>query len=84
MAIAEPIYFVEHKLGAFEIRNYSPYLVAEVSVSGTRDAAINKGFRILASYIFGENHNKSKIAMTAPVSQTENTRQKIAMTAPVS
>lgn len=84
MAIAEPIYIIEHKVAAFEIRAYSPYLVAEVTVSGKREEAINQGFRILANYIFGDNHTSSKIAMTAPVTQTSKSGQKIAMTAPVS
>ena len=84
MAIAEPAYIIEHKVSEFEIRAYSPYLVAEVAVSGSRETSMNKGFRILANYIFGDNHDSSKIAMTAPVTQTAKSGQKIAMTAPVS
>ncbi len=82
MAIEEPPYIIERKADQFELRAYSPYLVAEVTVSGTREVAINQGFRLLANYIFGANTSKSKIAMTAPVTQAP-TSQKIAMTAPV-
>ncbi|MEI7668721.1 MAG: heme-binding protein [Pseudomonadota bacterium] len=63
-----------------EIRDYSPMIIAEVEVSGKREEAINKGFRAIADYIFGNNTSSQKIAMTAPVQQTS---EKIAMTAPV-
>jgi effector-binding domain-containing protein len=53
-----------------EIRAYDPMLVAEVTVKGERYAAINQGFQTLAAFIFGENKDNAKIAMTAPVTQT--------------
>jgi len=64
-----------------EIRNYSPMIVAEVEVSGERKEAINKGFRLIADYILGNNTTKENVAMTSPVIQ--ETSQKIAMTSPV-
>jgi DNA gyrase inhibitor GyrI len=64
-----------------EIREYTPILVAQVSVEGERKSAISKGFRILADYIFGNNEGREKISMTAPVIQQEG--EKISMTAPV-
>lgn len=64
-----------------EIRNYPPMIVAEVEVSGERKEAINKGFRLIADYIFGNNTTKENVAMTSPVIQ--ETSQKIAMTSPV-
>jgi len=71
--------------GAIEIRDYDPMIVAEVTITGERYAAINEGFRILAGYIFGGNTAKTKIAMTAPVTQESGDAKgaKIAMTAPV-
>jgi hypothetical protein len=63
-----------------EIRRYDPMIIAEVSVSGPRDKAINNGFRLLADYIFGKNVPAQKIGMTAPVLQSGET---IGMTAPV-
>lgn len=76
----EPKYNVVRTSGAIEIRDYPEVLVAEVTVKGERYAAINDGFRILANFIFGNNTNNTKIAMTAPVIQQGT---KIAMTAPV-
>jgi effector-binding domain-containing protein len=64
-----------------EIRDYVPMIVAEVEVLGERKEAINKGFRMIADYIFGNNKENAKVAMTAPVVQEQS--KKIAMTAPV-
>lgn len=87
MAIEEPKYEVIQVDGPFEIRKYAPILVAETVVDGDMDEASNKGFRLIADFIFGNNqlidsNANSKIAMTAPVT-VEPVSQKIAMTAPV-
>ena len=74
-----PAYTVEARDGSVEIRAYPPHLAAEVTVEGRRDAAVGTGFRVLATYIFGGNEAKAKVAMTTPVAQSE----KIAMTTPV-
>lgn len=81
-AIEEPAYEITGKIGAVELRQYAPYVVAEVLMTGTATAAGNKAFRILASYIFGRNRGERKLAMTAPVTQTA-APMKLAMTAPV-
>ena len=78
----EPTYTIEQQEGAFEVRRYDPMIIAEVTVTGPRDKAINAGFRLLADYIFGNNTSAGKIAMTAPVIQ-QAASEKIAMTAPV-
>jgi hypothetical protein len=72
MAIEEPSYEVLRSEGPFEIRRYAPLLVAETWVDGDMDEASNKGFRLIANYIFGNNQRPdsdqtAKIAMTAPV-----------------
>jgi len=69
----------------FELRRYSPYIVAETVVSGKFDDAGNKAFRILFKYISGDNLKKTEIPMTAPVNQSPATDagEKIEMTAPV-
>jgi len=81
-AIEEPAYTVVQRHDDFEVREYAPYIVAEVLVPGPAEEAGNKGFRRLAAYIFGDNQGERKIAMTAPVSQTP-APVKIEMTAPV-
>ena len=65
-----PPYTVDWQDGAREIRAYGPHLLAEVKVSGSRSAAIQTGFRLLAGYIFGGNATGEKISMTVPVAQT--------------
>jgi hypothetical protein len=65
-----PPYTVERTDGMREIRAYGPHLLAEVTVSGSRQGAIQSGFRVLAGYIFGGNESGEKIAMTVPVAQT--------------
>lgn len=87
MAIEEPKYDVIQTDGSFEIRKYSPILIAETFVDGDMDEASSKGFRLIADFIFGNNqvtdsNASSKIAMTAPVT-AEPVSKKIAMTAPV-
>jgi hypothetical protein len=81
-AIEEPKYTVVHQYDGFEVREYAPYLVAEVVVPGPAEEAGNRGFQILAAYIFGKNQGERKIAMTAPVAQAP-APAKIEMTAPV-
>ncbi len=87
MAIEQPSYSVSAKAGAIEVRSYAPQLAAQVEVEGEREEAINAGFRLLADYIFGNNQDNSKVAMTAPVIQAPKAKDKggqsIAMTAPV-
>ena len=82
MAIQEPPYSVEYKTPYYEVRNYEPTLVAETLINASFEDSGNQAFRILAGYIFGNNQSKTKIAMTAPVSQKPSS-EKIAMTAPV-
>ena len=82
--------------GAFSVRRYAPYVVAQTVVDeADRDLASRAGFRRLAGYIFGGNQGRRSIAMTAPVtaeagasSSTSSTPspaagERIAMTAPV-
>jgi effector-binding domain-containing protein len=54
-----------------EIRKYEPKLIAQVTVNGERHKAISEGFKQIADYIFGNNIEHNKIAMTAPVTQTK-------------
>jgi hypothetical protein len=83
MATEEPKYTIESKADHYEIRKYDTTLVAETKIAANFDDAGNQAFRILADYIFGNNKPKTKLAMTAPVTQ-QPPSEKIAMTAPVS
>ena len=85
MATEEAEFTLIHKENNFEIREYSPRIIAQVSVSGNFNDSSSAGFKSLADYIFGNNviNDKSqKIAMTAPV-VVEPTSEKITMTSPV-
>lgn len=68
-AIEEPAYEVARQIGGIEIRHYQPYVVAEVVLPGSAQDTGNRGFRILAGYIFGKNKGERRLAMTAPVTQ---------------
>jgi hypothetical protein len=81
-AIEETKYEVIERDGNFELRQYSPHIVAETLVEEDFSKAGNEAFRRLAGYINGHNRRKQTIPMTAPVSQ-EAGFVKIPMTAPV-
>ena len=82
MAIEEPSYEVVQRLDGAEVRQYAPYVVAQVVVGGTADQAGSEAFPILAGYIFGKNKGARKFEMTAPVNQAA-VPIKLEMTAPV-
>jgi hypothetical protein len=83
-AIEEPDYDVIRKFDQVELRQYAPYVVAEVVLDASADDAGNQAFPILAGYIFGKNKGEKKFAMTAPVTQTAAPLpMRMDMTAPV-
>ena len=75
-------YHVVKSYDDFELRRYPAHLVAEVITEGPFEDAGNRAFRYLFAYITGANRSREKVAMTAPVVQTD-AAEKIAMTAPV-
>jgi SOUL heme-binding protein len=81
-AIEEPDYEVIRTIDSVELRQYAPYVVAEVVLKASAGDAGSQAFPILAGYIFGKNKGEKKFAMTAPVTQTP-AAVKMAMTAPV-
>ncbi len=81
-AIEEPKYEVIRQFDNVELRQYAPYVVAEVVLDATAEEAGSRAFPILAGYIFGKNKGERKFAMTAPVTQSA-TPVKMEMTAPV-
>ena len=77
-----PKYSVSKKQNEIEIRQYSGYIQAEVTVEDKNyKSAIERGFNVLAGYIFGNNVSRQKIEMTTPVQTSQS--EKIAMTTPV-
>lgn len=88
MAIEIPEYRVLEQDGAYELREYSPYMIAETEVDAGFMNAGNIAFGRLFRYISGANSSRTEIAMTAPVEQARDASrgsggEKIAMTAPV-
>ena len=83
--IETPEYEVIRRAPGYEVRAYAPYIRAEVRVTGTYEAALNRGFRRVAGYIFGGNKAGADVAMTSPVlsEKAGDSGQTIAMTAPV-
>ncbi len=87
----EPAFTVVKTEQAFELRDYEPMIVAEVTHSGNRRRASGRSFRRLAAYIFGQDRPEGgeTISMTSPVIQdrVEGSKvdqdAKIAMTSPV-
>ncbi|XP_059647135.1 uncharacterized protein LOC132293611 [Cornus florida] len=86
ICVETPKFEVIQSTNEYEIRKYSPSVIAEVTYDpsqfkGNKDA----GFTILANYIGAlgnpQNTKPEKIAMTAPV--ITKSSEKIAMTAPV-
>lgn len=67
----EPAFTVTKKAPPFEVRQYEPYLVAEVIVPGEREDAASEAFRMLFNYISGSNAPKENMAMTIPVTQQQ-------------
>jgi len=67
-------YEVVEEFDGFEIRYYPEAVLASVFIPGDYRNSSGQGFRILAGYIFGGNHEKQNIAMTAPVHMKEDNK----------
>lgn len=52
-----------------EIRRYAPALLAQVTVQGEHEHALDAAFEKLAGYIYGRNASEEKMHMTTPVYQ---------------
>lgn len=90
-SLEQPKYQSLEKDAAFELRLYSPMVIAEVVVQGDINSAGKEGSRLVKQYIFREGPNASldkkkqaadKISMTLPVTM-EKEPEKISMTLPV-
>ncbi|TRD12207.1 heme-binding protein [Erythrobacter insulae] len=84
--IEKPAYEIVIADNEFELRQYKPMVVAEVTHTGNRRRASGESFRRLAAYIFGEDRPEGgeDIAMTSPViTNRVDQNESIAMTSPV-
>lgn len=82
-AFESPTYAVLYEDGAFELRQYESFLVAQVNVSSDPESAGDAAFPALAGYISGDNETNSKISMTTPVQQlVEDDKQVVAFMMP--
>ncbi|MEI6309008.1 MAG: heme-binding protein [bacterium] len=75
----KPKYALLNQRKGYEIREYDPAVVAEVVVEGPYGNAMDRGFALLADYIFGNNRRNDAILMAKPVTASE----RIPMTSPV-
>jgi len=66
-----PQYTIVKKIDGMEIREYSPFRVAQTQTSQGQKG-LYQGFRLVAGYIFGGNQEEKSMAMTAPVIQENN------------
>lgn len=82
--VDEPKFKVVEDHGPIQIREYEPMVIAEVELSGSAHEVLDRGFRILADYIFGKNEPRSRYedALDSPV-RAQLKGDKIPMTAPV-
>jgi len=82
--VEHPQYVVTEKYKSIELREYAPRIIAQVSMSGTREEAISAGFQQLADYIFGNNITSEVMSAEQRAGEDQiSTSKKIAMTAPV-
>ncbi|MCO4770060.1 MAG: heme-binding protein [Deltaproteobacteria bacterium] len=71
----EPAYTVVDLRPGYEVRQYAPHIVAEVTTRGSYKASSSAAFRLLANYIFGGNQapdgaGSKRMNMTVPVTGT--------------
>lgn len=78
MTEQQPYRVIESRKG-YELREYPPCVVAEVTIDADFEQAGSLAFRPLVDYISGGNRTRQPLDMTAPVVQS----QKLEMTAPV-
>lgn len=62
-------YAVVEDLPGFQLRRYAPHMIVTKPMPGSLSQSGNQAFGFLADYIFGNNAEGVKIAMTAPVLQ---------------
>lgn len=78
---SEPAYEVERRVGPLELRRYAPRVEARIRIpTDDFDVSLDEGFRRLAHYLFGHNHEREAVATTARITSAG---ERLAMTIPV-
>ena len=72
MAYEEPSFNVVHQTDVYEVRHYVERLAVQATYSNQ-----NSSFRNLFNYISGANTGSEKIAMTTPVTQSEESSEMV-------
>lgn len=76
-------YTVLKEFDDFEVRQYEAALFSTVQLNGsTYEESSGKGFRQLADYIFGDNEQGQKIAMTSPMAMEIDSTTKMMFMVP--
>jgi hypothetical protein len=78
--VEEPAFELVDTLGRVEVRRYQATIQAQTTLSDSGQSS--EGFRRLAGFIFGRNGEGTKIAMTAPVTETLQPQPVMAFTMP--
>lgn len=83
-SIERPGYVVTQHHNGYEVRQYAPYLVAQIPVKGPWSYALAEGTRRISEYLAGANTTQSSVAVTLPVGiQPRPQSEYMAPTAPV-
>lgn len=69
--LGQPDYRLIQQEDGVEFREYQPFIIASTTPSVSGQPGLNRGFRVLAGYIFGGNEPGEKLSMTAPVLQQD-------------
>jgi hypothetical protein len=84
IGVKEPSYKIIAKKDGYELRKIQPYLAAHVDVVGSYEEATNQGFKILFSYISGNNNLQECLDLKTPMlHEVCKKGASISMTAPV-
>lgn len=68
-------YQVTSENDVIEVRNYPPFLTAQIELNGNRDQILEQGIALLEAYFNGANNFAQAIEMHAPYFQQEHSRK---------
>jgi hypothetical protein len=77
MSLDEPDFSLVEQFDDFELREYTPFVVAETQVDGGFEEAGSRAFQVLIDYVQGGNQGGRNLPMTAPVNQQSANQQSV-------